>query len=133
MFDAARAILKQLEQQFPVIRDAAPLSIGVDKQLFSRLPELDRKALRFALSLHTHSPRYLKTFIKAPARVDLDGNVAGEILDDHRAHAAEILREQAKRAEQKRKEKQVAQQEQQAQRQREAKLQQLAEKFSTRR
>ena len=72
--------MKQLQEQFPVFRDCLPLAIGIDKQLLARLPDLSRKELRIALGIHTHSLRYLKTTEKATARVDLDGNPAGEIM-----------------------------------------------------
>ena len=34
-----RALLKQLQQQFPAFRDCLPLAIGIDKQVVARLPE----------------------------------------------------------------------------------------------
>lgn len=126
----ARELLKQLEQQFPVFQSASPLAIGIDKQVLARLPGIDKKALRIALGLHTNSTRYLKAMEKAQQRFDLDGNVAGEVPDEHRARASEALKERFKKIAQQRREKQ---QEERETARRQEKLQQLAEKFSPRR
>jgi ProP effector len=128
--DDARALLKQLEQQFPVFQSAAPLAIGIDKQVIGRLQGVDKKVLRVALGLHTNSTRYLKAMEKAQQRFDLDGNVAGEVTDEHRARASEVLKERFKKIAQQRREKQ---QEERESARRQEKLQQLAEKFSPRR
>ncbi len=89
----ARQLLKQLQEQFPVFRDCLPLAIGIDKQLLARLPGLDRKALRIALGMHTHSLRYLKTMAIATVRFDLDGQPADEIPATHRSYASELIKE----------------------------------------
>ena len=39
---SARALLKQLQQEFPAFRDCLPLAIGIDRQLLARMPGLDR-------------------------------------------------------------------------------------------
>lgn len=121
-----RQLLKDLQETFPVFRDCLPLAIGIDKQLLLRQPGLDRKPLRIALGIHTHSLRYLKTVERAAERVDLDGNPAGEITPAHRSHASEVLKERLqKQAEQRR-----AQREAEAlARQHAEKLGQLIEKF----
>lgn len=122
----ARRLLKELQTLFPVFRDCMPLAIGIDKQLLGRLPGLDRKALRIALGIHTHSLRYLKTMERATVRVDLEGQPADEIPATHRAHAAELIKERlSKQADQRK-----AQREAEAlARQRAEKLDQLVEKF----
>ena len=89
----ARALLKRLQEEFAVFRDYSPLAIGIDRQLLARQPGLDRKMLRMALGMHTHSLRYLKSMEKAAQRLDLDGQGVAEVTDEHRAHAAETLRE----------------------------------------
>jgi ProP effector len=126
---AARELLKQLEQTFQVFRDASPLTVGVDKALIACLPDVDRKVLRIALGLHTNSIRYLKAMEKAQTRLDLAGNAAGEVSEEHRKHASELLRERFKKAAERRKENERVAKEQ---RQREEKLRQLTEKFSPR-
>lgn len=123
----ARDLLKQLREQFPVFRDYLPLAIGIDKQILSTLPELDRKTLRIALGLHTNSTRYQKGMMHADLRHHLDGNAAEEVSEAHRARATEILRERFKKEAERRK---AEQQEAQRQQQRAEKLSQLTAKFS---
>jgi len=122
----ARQLLKELQEKFPVFRDCQPLAIGIDKQLKERLPGLERKALRIALGMHTHSLRYLKATEKAPTRVDLDGQPAGELTPEHRSHAAAQVKERLQKQVEQRKLQRQA--ETQA-RQHAAKLGQLVEKF----
>ena len=122
----ARALLKALQTDFAVFRDYAPLVIGIDKMLLARLPDLERKTLRLALGMHTNSLRYLKTMEKATHRLDLEGVSGDEVTAEHRAHAAEILRERFKKEAERRK----AQREAEAlEKQRTEKLGQLLEKF----
>ena len=122
----ARALLKTLQESFPVLRECSPLVIGIDKQLLERLPDVDRKTLRIALGMHTHSLRYLKTMEKATQRFDLDGNAGAEVMASHRSHATEVLRERFRKDAERRQ----AHREAEAQeRQRSEKLRQLVEKF----
>ena len=129
----ARALLKTLQQNFSVFRDYSPLAIGIDKQLLARSSEIDRKTLRVALGIHTHSLRYLKVMEKATHRIDLDGNTGDEVTPEHRSHASEILRERFKKdAERRRAQREAetaARQAEAAERQRAEKLSQLVEKF----
>lgn len=122
----ARTLLQTWREQFAVFRDYSPLSIGIDKQLLKRHPELDRKALRIALSMHTRSSRYLKSMEKATHRLDLDGQPDGEIDETHRVHAKEVLRERFKKDAERRK---AVREAETAERQRSEKLKLLVEKF----
>ncbi|GAB3400245.1 ProQ/FinO family protein [Massilia agilis] len=127
---SARALLKQLQQQFPAFQKCLPLEIGIDKQLLARMPGLNRKAMRAALGIHTGSLRYLKAMEKATVRYDLDGKPGAEVTDTHRAHAREQLQQRFKKeAERKRAEREAAAAEEAA-RVRQQKLQALASKFS---
>jgi len=99
----ARDLLKMLQERFPAFRDCLPLAIGTDKELLARIPDLDRKLLRIAFGMHAHSLRYLKTMEKATHRVDLDGNPAAELTDEHRKHATETLRERFRKDAERRK------------------------------
>ena len=94
---AARALLKKLQQDFPLFRDCLPLAIGIDKQLIVQQPELPRKLLRIALGQHTNSLRYLKSLEKSTHRFNLDGQPAEPLTDEHRKHAATSLRERFKK------------------------------------
>jgi len=122
----ARALLKTLQEIFPVFRDHSPLAIGIDKQIFARQPEFDRKTLRIALGMHTNSLRYLKTMEKATHRLDIEGNSGDEVTEAHRKHATEILRERFKKDAERRKALREAET---LERQRTEKLSQLVEKF----
>ena len=123
----ARALLNTLQETFQVFRDCAPLAIGIDKQVMARLPEISRKTLRIALSMHTNSLRYLKTMEKATHRYDLDGNSGDEISEAHRQHASEVLRERFKKSAEQRKAQREAEE---RDRRHNAKLNQLVEKFA---
>ncbi len=134
---AARALLKQLQEQFPVLGEFKPLAIGIDKQIHAQVPGIDKKLLRIALSIQTSTMRYLKAMEKADTRFNLDGTAAGTVDETHHKHASETLRERFKKmAEQKKAleaEKKAKEDEARAERRRMEKLQQLAEKFSSRR
>jgi len=133
---AARALLKDFQDKFPVFRECKPLAIGIDKQIIARLPEVDRKTLRTALRFHTHSMRYLKAMEKATVRFDLDGNPGDEVTEAHRNHASEAVRERIKKdADQRKAQRQAeeaARQAEEAERRRTEKLSQLTAKFNRR-
>jgi ProP effector len=127
---SARALLKQLQQEYPAFRDCLPLAIGIDKQLLAKMPGLDRKTMRAALGIHTGSMRYLRAMEKAKIRYDLDGTPGAEVTDTHRQHAKEQLQQRFKKdAERKKAEREAAAAEE-ADRKRQEKLQALANKFS---
>ena len=122
----ARALLKTLQETFPVFRDYSALAIGVDKLLLTQQPDLERKVLRLALGMHTNSARYLKTMEKARHRVDLAGNIVAEVPEEHRKHASEVIRERFKKDAERRKALREAEA---LEKQRAEKLSQLVEIF----
>ena len=122
----ARALLKTLQETFPVFRDYSALAIGVDKLLLTQQPDLERKVLRLALGMHTNSARYLKTMERARHRVDLAGNIVAEVPEEHRKHASEVIRERFKKDAERRKALREAEA---LEKQRAEKLSQLVEKF----
>jgi ProP effector len=125
-----RALLKQLQQQFPAFRDCQPLAIGIDKQLLAVQPGLDRKTMRAALGIHTGSLRYLRSMEKATVRFNLDGTQGAEVTDTHRAHAKETLQQRFKKEAERKKAERDAAAAEEANRQRQEKLLLLANKFS---
>ncbi|MCL2523205.1 MAG: ProQ/FINO family protein [Betaproteobacteria bacterium] len=129
----SRALLKELHSRYEVFRNHNPLAIGIDKQVREQLPDLEKKALRLALRSHTISTRYLKEMEKAAQRLNLDGTPAGEVTDENRQHAAELLRERFKKQNEQRRAAQAATKAAEAaaraEEVRAAKLNQLAEKF----
>lgn len=126
----ARSLLKQLQQQYPVVRDCQPLAIGIDKQIIASQPDIHRKLLRGALALHTKSIAYLKNLQAASTRVNLDGSPAGEVDEAQRTLAAQTLRANFKKRAEDRKAKEAAEAALAAERERNEKLQQLAQKFA---
>lgn len=93
----ARRLLKSLQETHAVFKEIKPLAIGIDKQLLALDANINRKALRLALGMHTNSFRYLKSMEKATQRFNLDGSPAGEVPEGHRKYASEILRERSKK------------------------------------
>jgi ProP effector len=125
-----RALLKQFQEQFPAFGNCLPLSIGIDKQILARLPELDRKLMRTALGIHTGSLRYLRVMEKAKVRYDLDGTAGAEVTQTHRDHASQVLQQRFKKEADRKKAERDAAAEEEAQRVRADKLNQLTAKFS---
>lgn len=123
----ARSLLKSLQEKYQVFRDFQPLAIGIDKQVLAHDAEVNRKALRLALGMHTNSYRYLKSMEKATQRLNLDGSAGGEVPAEHRKHAADILRERFKKEAERRKAQREAEA---AEKQRAEKLNQLVQKFA---
>ncbi|MDR3411732.1 MAG: ProQ/FinO family protein [Formivibrio sp.] len=126
----ARMLLKQLQQQFPVIRDCLPLAIGIDKQVIAQQPDISRKLLRGALGIHTKSLRYLKSLQIANKRFNLDGSEASEPSAEQRALAAQTLHAHFKKQAEVHKAKLAAEAEEAAARVRNEKLNELAKKFA---
>ena len=122
----ARTLLKVLQEKFQVFREYHPLAIGIDKQVFEKLPELSKKSLRLAMRSHTISTRYLKEMEKGTVRLNLDGSPAGQVTDENRQHAYEQLKERFKKQAEQRREAEAAAK---AEQRRQEKLSQLTEKF----
>lgn len=121
-----RVLLKDLQTRFDVFRNYSPLAIGIDKQLFAALPELSKKSIRLAMRSHTMATRYLREMEKASHRLNLDGSQAGEVTDENRQHAAELLKERFKKQAEQRKAVEAANK---AEALKQQKLLQLTEKF----
>lgn len=121
-----RALLQKLQALSPTFRDCKPLALRIDTSILERFPEFERKALRAALRMHTASTRYLKAVERSAERFDLDGNVAGEVTEEQRSHAATMLKERFAAAAKQQKAKREAEE---SERRRAEKLQQLVSKF----
>ncbi len=130
----ARALLKKLQEISPTFRDCKPVALRIDKSIGERFPDVDRKSIRTAMRIHTALTRYLKAMEKGTHRFDLDGNEDGEVTEEHRAHAAQTLKERFAEAERRRRDKRKQEQEQrraeEAERRKAEKMQQLLSKFS---
>lgn len=123
---SARALLKQLQERFPVIGGSRPLAIGIDAEIIEVMPEVDRKLLRAALRMHTGSTRYLKATERGRERFNLANQAVAQLSAEHRERAAVLLKERFARQE----EDEKARLEAEAQARRTEKLEQLASKFS---
>lgn len=130
----ARGLLQKLQEISPTFRDCKPVALRIDKSIGERFPDVDRKTVRTAMRIHTASTRYLKAMEKGTHRFDLDGNEDGEVTEEHRAHAAQTLKERFAEAERRRRDKRRQEQERQraeeAERRKAEKMQQLLSKFS---
>lgn len=129
----ARALLQRLQSEFAVFRDCKPLALRIDAAIRERFPDLDRKALRSALHMHTASTRYLKAVERTPQRFDLDDQPAGEVTDEQREHASTTLKErfaaQAKQQREKRQAEEAERRREEAERRRAEKLENLINRF----
>lgn len=86
---------RQLKDRFPALfagNVAKPLKLRIQADIKERAPGVFTKAVMSAfLRRHTGTTAYLIALTKAEHRVDLDGQPAGEITDEHRQVAQEEL------------------------------------------
>jgi sRNA-binding protein len=93
----AKALLERLIQAYPAAffpfseRQVKPLKIGIYKDLMPVIREwgYQAPALKYVLRNYTRPLRYQLALLKAPHRIDLQGEPAGEITPDHRQIAQE--------------------------------------------
>lgn len=93
----AKALLERLIQAYPTAflpfseRRVKPLKIGIYKDLMPVIKEWGYEAmvLKYVLRNYTRPLRYQLALLKAPHRVDLQGEPAGEISSEHRQIAQE--------------------------------------------
>ena len=89
---ACAAKLKELFPALFVGGGVKPLKLRVQADIQERAPGVFTKAqLSAFLRRHTGSTSYLMAITKARTRFDLDGQPAGDLLDEHRAAAVEEL------------------------------------------
>ncbi|WP_409307621.1 RNA chaperone ProQ [Pectobacterium sp. B1J-3] len=118
--NSSKEVIAFLAERFPLCftteGETRPLKIGIFQDLVERVPETDnvsKTQLRSALRLYTSSWRYLYGVKLGAQRVDLDGNLCGELEQQHVDHARKQLEEakarvQAQRAEQQAKRREAA-------------------------
>ena len=117
--------LDRLTASFKAFSENLPLAIGIHKVIKERLPELEPQQLRIALRIHTASTRYLKAVSQSKIRFDLDGAPLGEVTEEQRRQALDMLKERFSKQAERHKAEQLAKQQQE-------KLQLLVEKFNAR-
>ena len=92
---------------FTLEGEAKPLKIGIFQDLAERLTDdqkVSKTQIRAALRQYTSSWRYLHGVKAGAIRVDLDGNPAGELEEEHVEHAKTALSESKAKVQARRKE-----------------------------
>ena len=94
------ACAARLAELFPALFATAapqPLKLRIQADIQQRAPGIfTKKSLSVFLHRHTTTTAYLRAVVNAPQRIELDGQPAGEIADEHRqAAAAELERRRA--------------------------------------
>jgi ProP effector len=70
-----------------------PLKIGIREDIIAQHPELQPDMIVSALQIYTRCVPYWSTLKAGAARIDLDGNVAGEVtLEDEQAAKRKIAK-----------------------------------------
>ena len=80
--DAALARLAEAFPQTFVLekyRPHRPLKVGIAVAIPARCPALEWRVLKVALTAYTGRVMYLRGLVEGAARLDLDGNPAGEV------------------------------------------------------
>ena len=93
-----KEIIAYLAEKFPLCfsleGEAKPIKIGLFQDLAEALkddPKVSKTQLRYALRQYTSNWRYLHGCKKGAVRVDLQGNPAGVLEQEHVQHAAQQL------------------------------------------
>ena len=96
----SKELIAYLSELFPACfisaGEARPLKIGIFQDLAARLADdtrVSKTLLRSGLRQYTSSWRYLHGLRPGVLRVDLDGNPAGELTEEHVTHAKAALKE----------------------------------------
>jgi ProP effector len=92
--DAALARLAEAFPQTFVLekyRPHWPLKVGIAAAIPARCPALEWRVLKMALTAYTGRVMYLRGLVEGAARLDLDGNPAGEVTARDAEYAAAKL------------------------------------------
>src|SRR6476469_8152942 len=100
--DAALARLAEAFPQTFVLekyRPHWPLKVGIAATIPARCPALEWRVLKMALTAYTGRVMYLRGLVEGAARLDLDGNPAGEVtaIRDAEYAAAKLAKSLASR------------------------------------
>ena len=94
------AAAERLKALFPALFGGAPkpIKLRIQADIEARAPGQFSKAVLTAfLRRHTATNAYLKALVREPQRIDLDGQPAGEISDEHREAAKKALADRRER------------------------------------
>jgi len=67
------------------------LKVGIAAEIPARCPAVERRVLGVALGAYTRRIMYLQGLVAGAPRIDLDGNVCGEVSARDAEHAATKL------------------------------------------
>ena len=91
--DYGAALRARAVEDFPAVfgKSVRPLALGVDAVLKVAWPDVGRCRIKRFLSDHCKSRSYLLAIAAGGPRYYLDGSVDGEVSEDQRAHAHQML------------------------------------------
>jgi sRNA-binding protein len=72
-----------------------PLKVGIAKDIAGAAPDLDPKAVHWALAIYTSLKCYLRAAKAGAPRIDLDGTLADVVTDNDAQWAAQRLLDRA--------------------------------------
>jgi len=75
-----------------------PLKIGVCEEVISQHPEMSRHRIKRLLRKYTQSPKYWLALTAGTPRIDLTGNVAGQVTAADEEDAKRKIAKEARRA-----------------------------------
>lgn len=86
------AVIELLAETFPkcfavLETRRRPLKLGIHHDIVAAQPSLDTKLLRRALHRYTYCTAYWISLGRYQYRYDLNGDIAGEVSEEHRAGA----------------------------------------------
>ena len=89
---AAKVLLAELRERFPVLADFRPLKLLVHLEVRAALEGTANIRIANALARHVNSHQYLKALAKGGPRYSLSGEVDGEVTEEQQRRAAEQLK-----------------------------------------
>ncbi len=82
MDDQLPELKRRLMNAFPkAFGDIRPLKVGIHKDIWQRMPEVDHTVLDKLLSIYTRETDYLQALANGGHRFDLDGQVVESVSD----------------------------------------------------
>jgi ProP effector len=72
-----------------------PLKIGICEEVISQHPEMSRHRIKRLLKTYTQCPEYWSTLTAGTPRIDLEGNLAGEVTAADEADATRKIAKEA--------------------------------------
>jgi len=75
-----------------------PLKIGVCDEIIGQHPEISRHRIKRLLKTYTQNPEYWSTLTAGTPRIDLEGNLVGEVTAADEEDAKRKIAKEARRA-----------------------------------